>query len=114
MVTFFGAGLAAHFIYGFSWQISFLFSSLIIVTGPTVISPILRNIPLKKHVSSILKWEGILIDPIGALIAVLMYEFIMVEGGQDFTRTALTEFGKILLFGFTFGFTFRPCAGAAY
>ncbi|NJW53805.1 cation:proton antiporter [Salinimicrobium oceani] len=106
VVTFFGAGLAAHFIYGFSWQISFLFSSLIIVTGPTVISPILRNIPLKKHVSSILKWEGILIDPIGALIAVLMYEFIMVEGGQDFTRTALTEFGKILLFGFTFGFTF--------
>ena len=106
IVTFFGAGLAAHFIYGFSWQISFLFSSLIIVTGPTVISPILRNIPLKKHVSSILKWEGILIDPIGALIAVLMYEFIRVEGGQDFTQTALAEFGKILLFGFTFGFTF--------
>ncbi len=106
IVTFFGAGLAAHFIYGFSWQISFLFSSLIIVTGPTVISPILRNIPLKTHVSSILKWEGILIDPIGALIAVLMYEFIRVEGGQDFTMTALTEFGKIILFGFTFGFTF--------
>lgn len=106
IVTFLGAGLAAHFIYGFSWQISFLFSSLIIVTGPTVISPILRNIPLKTHVSSILKWEGILIDPIGALIAVLMYEFIRVEGGQDFTMTALTEFGKIILFGFTFGFTF--------
>ncbi|MCY2686507.1 cation:proton antiporter [Salinimicrobium sp. TH3] len=106
VVTFFGAGLAAHFIYGFSWQISFLFSSLIIVTGPTVIAPILRNIPLKTHVSSILKWEGILIDPIGALIAVLMYEFIRVEGGQDFTMTALTEFGKIILFGFTFGFTF--------
>ena len=106
VVTFFGAGLAAHFIYDFSWQISFLFSSLIIVTGPTVISPILRNIPLKKHVSSILKWEGILIDPIGALIAVLMYEFIRVEGGQDFTKNALTDFGKIILFGFTFGFTF--------
>ncbi len=106
IVTFVGAGLAAHFIYGFSWQISFLFSSLIIVTGPTVIAPILRNIPLKKHVSSILKWEGILIDPIGALIAVLMFEFIRVEGGQDFTQTALMEFGKILLFGFTFGFTF--------
>jgi len=106
IVTFFGGGLAAHFIYGFSWQISFLFSSLIIVTGPTVISPILRNIPLKKHVSSILKWEGILIDPIGALIAVLVYEFIRVEGGQDFTKTALVEFGKIILFGFTFGFAF--------
>ncbi|MFN4762027.1 cation:proton antiporter [Gillisia sp. Q332] len=105
-VTFFGAGLAAHFILGLTWQISFLFSALIIVTGPTVISPILRNIPLKTHVSSILKWEGILIDPIGALIAVLVFEFIRVEGGQDFTETALIEFGKILLFGFTFGYAF--------
>jgi len=106
VVTFFGAALAVHFIYDFSWEISFLFSSLIIVTGPTVITPILRNIPLKKHVSSILKWEGILIDPIGALVAVLVYEFILVESDQDFTQTALIEFGKIVLFGFTFGFTF--------
>lgn len=103
-VTFFGAGLAAHFIYGFTWQISFLFSSLIIVTGPTVISPILRNIPLKKDISSILKWEGILIDPIGALVAVLVFEFIRVEGGQDFTQTALLEFAKILISGSIFGF----------
>ena len=57
MVTFFGAGLAAHFIFGLSWQVSFLFSALIIVTGPTVITPILRNIPLNKDVSAVLKWE---------------------------------------------------------
>ncbi|MDM9629845.1 cation:proton antiporter [Robiginitalea aurantiaca] len=105
-VTFFGAGIAAHFIFDLSWQISFLFSSLIIVTGPTVITPILRNIPLKKDVSAILKWEGILIDPIGALVAVLVFEFISVGEGQEYTQTALIEFGKILLFGFTFGFTF--------
>jgi NhaP-type Na+/H+ or K+/H+ antiporter len=105
-VTFFGAGIAAHFIFDLSWQISFLFSSLIIVTGPTVITPILRNIPLKKDVSAILKWEGILIDPIGALVAVLVFEFISVGEGQEYTMTALIEFGKILLFGFTFGFTF--------
>jgi NhaP-type Na+/H+ or K+/H+ antiporter len=66
LVTFFGAGFSAHFIFGISWQISFLFSALIIVTGPTVIAPILRNIPMKKDVSTVLKWEGILIDPIGA------------------------------------------------
>jgi len=105
-VTFFGAGIAAHFIFDLSWQVSFLFSSLIIVTGPTVITPILRNIPLKKDVSAILKWEGILIDPIGALVAVLVFEFISVGEGQEYTMTALIEFGKILLFGFTFGFTF--------
>lgn len=106
IVTFLGAGFAAHYIFDLSWQISFLFSALIIVTGPTVITPILRNIPLKKDVSTVLKWEGILIDPIGALVAVLVFEFISVGEGQAFTKTALIEFGKILLFGTTFGFTF--------
>ncbi|MEH6745841.1 MAG: sodium:proton antiporter [Maribacter arcticus] len=106
VTTFFGAALAAYFLFGLSWQLCFLFSALIIVTGPTVITPILRNIPLKKDVSAILKWEGILIDPIGALAAVLVYEFISVGEGQAYTMTALIEFGKILLFGFTFGFTF--------
>lgn len=105
-VTFFVAGILAHFIFKLSWEISFLFSGLIIVTGPTVITPILRNIPLKKDVSTVLKWEGILIDPIGALVAVLVFEFISVGGDSGFTKTALMEFGKIILFGTTFGFTF--------
>lgn len=105
-VTFFGAGVVAHFVFNLSWQISFLFSGLIIVTGPTVITPILRNIPLKKDISTVLKWEGILIDPIGALVAVLVFEFISVEGDSGFTKTAFMEFGKIILFGTTFGFTF--------
>jgi NhaP-type Na+/H+ or K+/H+ antiporter len=106
IVTFFGAALAVHYTFNLRWEISFLFSALIIVTGPTVITPILRNIPLKKDVSAVLKWEGILIDPIGALVAVLVFEFISVEGGGEFTKTALVEFGKIVLFGSTFGFTF--------
>ncbi|MFK7781549.1 cation:proton antiporter [Psychroserpens sp.] len=105
-VTFFGAGIVAHFIFNLGWDLSFLFAGLIIVTGPTVITPILRNIPLKKDVSAVLKWEGILIDPIGALVAVLVFEFISVEGDSGFTKTALMEFGKIILFGTTFGFTF--------
>ncbi|WP_276168657.1 cation:proton antiporter [Zobellia alginiliquefaciens] len=106
LVTFFAAAMSAHFIFDLSWQVSFLFSALIIVTGPTVITPILRNIPLKNDISAVLKWEGILIDPIGALAAVLVFEFISVGEGQAYTLTALIEFGKILLFGFTFGFTF--------
>ena len=106
LVTFIGGAIAAHYIFNLSWEISFLFSSLIIVTGPTVITPILRNIPLKKDVSATLKWEGILIDPIGALIAVLVFEFISVGAGGEYTKTALIEFGKIVLFGSTFGFTF--------
>ena len=106
LVTFIGAAITAHYAFSLSWEISFLFSALIIVTGPTVITPILRNIPLKKNVSAILKWEGILIDPIGALVAVLVFEFISVGAGGEFTKTALIDFGKIVLFGSTFGFTF--------
>ncbi|MCK0144045.1 cation:proton antiporter [Arenibacter sp. F26102] len=105
-VTFFLAGTAAHFIFELPWQISFLFSALIIVTGPTVITPILRNIPLKKDLSAVLKWEGILIDPIGALVAVLVFEFISIGEGQGYTQTGLLEFVKVLLLGFSFGFSF--------
>ncbi len=105
-VTFFGAAVAAHYLFNLAWDLSFLFSGLIIVTGPTVITPILRNIPLKRDISTVLKWEGILIDPIGALVAVLVFEFITVGGQGGFTQTALIEFGKIVLFGTTFGFTF--------
>lgn len=106
LITFILAAIAVHYLFELTWEISFLFSALIIVTGPTVISPILRNIPLKNDVSAVLKWEGILIDPIGALVAVLVFEFISVGGGHSFTITALVEFAKIVLFGSTFGFTF--------
>ncbi len=103
VITFVGAGAAAHYVFGLDWRISFLFSALIIVTGPTVIGPILRNIPIKKDVAAVLRWEGILIDPIGALVAVLVYEFISVEGDSGYTKQALLDFGKIILVGLAFG-----------
>ncbi len=105
LVTFTGGAVAAHYIFDLTWSISFLFSALIIVTGPTVIGPILRNIPLKKDVSAVLKWEGILIDPIGALVAVLVFEFIIVGAGYEYTQEALIEFGKIVIIGLSIGFT---------
>ena len=104
LVTFFGAGISAHYIFNLSWEISFLFSALIIVTGPTVITPILRNIPLKKDISAVLKWESILIDPIGALVAVLVFEFISIESGYSFTKEALIEFFKVVIVGASIGF----------
>ena len=107
LITMITAGIAAHFIIGLNWPLSFLFSSLIIVTGPTVITPILRNLPLKKDISTVLKWEGILIDPVGALVAVLVFEFISLGGdhGTEYTKETLLEFGKIIIIGFSIGFT---------
>ncbi len=109
LITFIGAGVATHFILGLSWNISFLFAGLIIVTGPTVIAPILQNVPLTRNIATVLKWEGILIDPIGALTAVLVFEFILSgSGGQEFTIHALLQFIKIVITGFAIG------AAAAY
>lgn len=104
LVTFIGAGLGAHYIIGLSWPISFLFGALVIVTGPTVIAPILQNVPLTRNVATVLKWEGILIDPIGALVAVLVFEFIQTsEGGVAFTSHALITFSQIILIGLALG-----------
>ncbi len=103
-VTFIGGGLAAHFLMALPWPLAFLFSGLIIVTGPTVIAPILQNIPLNRNIATVLKWEGILIDPIGALVAVLVFEFIRsADGGMEFTSHALIQFIQIMLIGLALG-----------
>jgi len=103
LITFIGGALAAHFLVQLSWPISFLFSGLIIVTGPTVIAPILRNVPLKRDIATVLKWEGILIDPIGALVAVLVFNFISSGGGAGYSSHAFGEFSKILVVGTAIG-----------
>ncbi len=106
VVTTIGGCVLAHYIVGLNWTVSLLFSSLIIVTGPTVIAPILRNIPLKRNVANILKWEGILVDPIGALVAILVFEFVVAGDGGDFFREhAFQSFAKIVITGLSVGFT---------
>ena len=106
IVTFFGGAISVHYIFGLNWTVSYLFSSLIIVTGPTVIAPILRNISLNRNVATILKWEGILIDPIGALIAIIVFEFVVAgEGGHFLGQHAFKSFAKIVITGLSVGFT---------
>lgn len=73
------AATAAHWFVGLEWSIAFLFGAVVVVTGPTVIAPLLRIVRPTARVSKILRWEGIIIDPIGALLAVLVYEFIITQ-----------------------------------
>jgi NhaP-type Na+/H+ or K+/H+ antiporter len=68
---------AAHWIAGLDWSMAFLFGALTCVTGPTVIAPMLRTVRPNARIANILRWEGIVIDPIGALFAVLIYEAIV-------------------------------------
>lgn len=91
--------IAAHYIVGFDWNLSLLFGALVSVTGPTVITPMLRSICPTARVAKILRWEGILVDPIGAVLAVLLFE-LMLTGHQS---ESLLEFGKVVVFGTVWG-----------
>lgn len=83
IITLVGGGLAAHYLLDLNYRLAFLFGALIIVSGPTVVTPILRNVRPNNRINNVLKWEGILIDPLGALIAVLMYEFIQTSDFEN-------------------------------
>jgi NhaP-type Na+/H+ or K+/H+ antiporter len=76
LVTWGVASLAAYYILALSWPLACLLGAILIVTGPTVVGPLLRQIRPLGKVSPILKWEGVLIDPVGAVIAVLVFEAI--------------------------------------
>jgi NhaP-type Na+/H+ or K+/H+ antiporter len=92
---------AAHYLLGFDWAIAMLFGALVVVTGPTVIVPMLRTVQPKSNLASILRWEGIVIDPIGALLAVLVFEYIAVTA--DPTTHVLNALGLTLVLGFGLG-----------
>lgn len=63
-----------------SWKRSILFGAVMIVTGPTVVIPILQRIRIKEYLHNILKWEAILIDPLGVIIAVVLFELLVSHG----------------------------------
>ncbi len=68
-------GLGAHYIGALSWPVALIFGAIVVVTGPTVIIPLLRQARLKRSTASLLKWEGIINDPTGALLAVLIFGY---------------------------------------
>lgn len=104
VVTMAGGTVAAMLIMDFSVQTALLFGSLIIVTGPTVIGPILKNVKPNFNITTILKWEGILIDPVGALIAILTYEFIISgTAGAQIGWIALKTFAITIAVGIAIG-----------
>jgi NhaP-type Na+/H+ or K+/H+ antiporter/mannitol/fructose-specific phosphotransferase system IIA component (Ntr-type) len=84
LVTWGVSSLVVRFLFGFSWSFSLLASSLIIVTGPTVISSLLKRLHLRKNLRTFLYWEAILIDPIGVFIALLCYEWLIGKNALPF------------------------------
>jgi NhaP-type Na+/H+ or K+/H+ antiporter len=102
VVTWGIAAVAAHYSLNISWQLAFLFGAIVTVTGPTVIVPMLRTVRPKTNLANILRWEGIVIDPIGALLAVLVFEFIVASQGNAISHTFIM-FGKTIGIGVVLG-----------
>ncbi len=84
---------AAHLLLGFDLALSLLFGALLVITGPTVIMPILRHLRPSGRVEALSKWEGIVNDPIGVILAVLVFEAIAAGGGGS--GTAVVVWGLI-------------------
>ena len=104
VITIAVISLTAYLLFDMDPKVALLFGALVCVTGPTVIAPLLRSVSPKKNISNILKWEGIIIDPIGAIAVVLVYEYI-ISGGHS---NSLLLFGQIVLLAGVLGM-----AGAA-
>jgi len=77
LITLLGGGMAAHWLGEFPWSIAFLYASLVVVTGPTVISPLLKQVQVDRQVATILEGEGVLVDPVGAILAVVVLDTIV-------------------------------------
>ena len=95
--------LAARWMLDVSWEVALLFGAISIVTGPTVIAPLLRSVRPDAKLANILRWEGIIIDPVGALLAVLVFEGIVSWGQGNVFGHSLYIFGKTLAVGFLIG-----------
>ena len=102
LVTAIGGAISSKLIIGWDWRNSILFGVLIIVTGPTVISPLLKRLRFRRSVSTVLEAEGILLDAIGAVLAVVALEVALSPSGLSFIKGFFHIISR-LLSGVIFG-----------
>lgn len=107
-VTWIAGALLAHLLLNLRFTLAVLFAAILTVTGPTVIVPLLRHIRPEGRVASAVKWEGIVNDPIGAILAVLVFEAILAGGFQRGVSVTVLSMLKAVLLGGMIGL-----AGAA-
>nr|NIP93250.1 sodium:proton exchanger [Akkermansiaceae bacterium] len=99
VVAFALTTIAARCIFDWQWPVAALLGAILVVTGPTVVGPLLRVIKPTRKITSIVKWEGIVVDPIGAILAVLVFQVAVSGGFQDASKTVFLALGRTLLVG---------------
>ena len=100
LITFLVTAAAIYMVFSVDVSLALLSASMVIVTGPTVIAPLIKRIKLIPRLHNILHWEGVLIDPIGVFVALLCFEWI---NGAGSPATALTNFGFRFVVGLAIG-----------
>jgi len=103
LATWMVIAVTTHYLLDFSWDLAILFGTLTLVTGPTVITPMLRVVRPKASIANILRWEGIVIDPIGALLAVVVFSFIVSQSNGEAFSSSLGTFAAVIACGSLFG-----------
>jgi NhaP-type Na+/H+ or K+/H+ antiporter len=91
--------LAAHYFIGLSWSLALLLGSILVVTGPTVIGPLLAFVRPKDRIGSLLRWEGIAIDPLGAVLTVLVFEALALGRADNAPLFIIAGLLKTFLVG---------------
>ncbi len=102
LVSLIAGTLLVRVVLGWGWERSLLFGTLVIVTGPTVVTPLLRRLKVKKTVSTVLEAEGVLIDAVGAITAAVALEVVLSPSDQGIALAVPTIVGR-LLFGTAVG-----------
>lgn len=90
---------ATRYVLGLPWQAAALLGAILVVTGPTVIAPLLRHIKPSRKIGNVVKWEGIIIDPIGAIFAVLVYQVAVAGNLNAAMDEIIHALGMTLLVG---------------
>jgi CPA1 family monovalent cation:H+ antiporter len=103
VVTWLVCALAARAFVDMPWPIAALFGAIMVVTGPTVIMPLVRAVRPNARIANILRWEGILIDPIGAILAVLCFNVVVAAGIGAAAGEAALVLARMLLSGLLVG-----------
>lgn len=90
---------ACRYILMYDWRVASLLGAILVVTGPTVIAPLLRHIKPSRKIGNVVKWEGIIVDPIGAILAVLVYQAAIAGNVDAAKEEILHALGMTLLVG---------------
>lgn len=95
----------AHWLAGLSWQVAGIYSAIVLATGPTVVSPLVEQIKLASPLSEVLKAEGLLLEPIGAVLALLLLELTLgdLRGIKDVFIALMQRLGGGVLIGLSAG-----------